>query len=127
MPSFEARITAGAALRVWSDPATAEAPSRLNPNPLHPPRYRRVEQTFAVTIQATVGGVDGPLDADLGGELFTAHFAEVPTWPPPAITSPPGRSSVITFTPKYKGHHLVVMRREGGGAVALPFFVESTE
>src|SRR5262245_22697396 len=127
MPNFDARITAGAALRVWTDPPTPDAPTRLNPNPAYPPKYWRVEQTVSVTIKATVNGVEGPHDALLGSKLFTAHFAEMPVWPPPAITSPPGHTSVVTFTPKHKGHHLLVMRREDGGAVALPFFVESTD
>src|SRR5262245_42900543 len=124
VPNFEARITAGATLTVWVDVATAKAPTRLNPNPVHPPKYQRVTWGDTVTVKATVNGVEGPLDAQLGGTLFKCHFAEVPIWPPVAITSPPGQSSVATFKPKYVGHHLLVMRREDGGAVGVPFFVE---
>jgi len=124
MPNFDARITAGAALTVWVDAPTATAPTRLNPNPAHPPKYHRVELGVTVTVKASVGGVEGPMDAALVGKLFTSHFGEVPVWPPPAITNPPGQSSVATFKPKYLGHHLLVMRREDGGAIAVPFFVE---
>lgn len=126
MPNFDARITVGATLAVWVDAATATAPTRLNPNPAHPPKHRRVEIGSVVAVKATVAGVEGPPDVLLGGKLFAAHFAEVPVWPPPAIASQPFHSSVVTFTPKYLGHHLLVMAREDGGAVGVPFFVEMT-
>lgn len=125
MPDFEARIASGAMLAVWTDPATADGPSRINPHPAHPPRYQRVELGSTVTVKASVAGVEGPPDSALGGRLFTTHFAEVPIWPPPAITTPPGSTSIASFVPNHLGHHLVVLRRQDGGAVALPFFVET--
>lgn len=135
MPDFTAEITAGAATQIWTDPPAPEspltgaggAPSRLNPDVDHPHTLRAVQSGSTVTIQATVNGVLAPLDSVLDGRLFTVHFAEVPVWPPPAITLTPGQSSVASFAPTMAGHHLVVMRRQGGGgAVAIPFELENS-
>ena len=133
MPDFSAELTAGAAGEIWIDPPVPEgpstgaggAPSRLNPDVNYPHTYRAVQLGSSVMIQASVNGVPAPLDVALGGRLFTTHFAEVPVWPAPAIALTPGQSSVATFTPTELGHHLVVMRRQGGGgAVAIPFQLE---
>lgn len=134
MSDFSARITAGSTLVVWTDPTVAQStstgvggyPSRLNPIAAYPHKCRRVELGATVTAKATVGGVEGPVDAALGGRLFTAYWAEVPLWPGPAISLAGGQSSVATFTPPGIGHYLFVFRRDGGGALALPFKVELT-
>ncbi len=132
MPDFDAHLVAGILLAPWVDPPLPEgpttgaggAPSRLNSVAGHPPLYARATLGATITIEAIVNGANAPVDAALGGRLFTTHFAELPVWPPPLITSPAGQSSRATFTPYAIGHHLVVMRRDGGGAVALPFEVE---
>ncbi len=119
MPNFTARITAGASRAEWTD-------ERLRPSPAHPHSYRQVPQGTTVTVKATVDGVEGEVDANLGGELFTAAFAEVPTWPAPAITSPAGQSSVATFTIAANasvGHYTLVLRRANGGSILIPFYV----
>lgn len=117
MPKFTVDVSGNVTVAEWTD-------DRLNPVPAHPHRYYEVVLTGgAVTLTATVGGIAGPLDATLGGETFTHSFAEVPVWPPPAISSPAGQSSVCSFTPKNLGLHLVMMRRISGGAVGVHFYV----
>jgi hypothetical protein len=123
MPNFTSRITAGATTEVWSDPATAEKPERITGNPMRPQRYKLVILGDAVTVEATVEGVEGPLDTELAGELFSGSFAEVPSWPAPAVSTPVGQSSSVTFTPTAAGHHAFVHRRANGGAVWVPFIV----
>lgn len=127
MPNFTARPTAGAATNTWTDPATDERPSRTNPAPGKPHRYYRVVLGATVTVSATVGGVEAPLDGALGGELFTTAFIEWPSGGLISITSPGGQSSVASFTPLKRGHHLVRMRRENGGSVFLMFHVEAED
>jgi hypothetical protein len=133
MPDFEAQFASGVSLAAWEDPPRPEgpatgsggAPPRTNPIAGHPPAFFRASVGAAVTVEAIVAGTAAPLDAALGGRLFTTHFAELPIWPPPLIASPAGQTSKATFTPYVVGHHLVVLRRDGGGAVALPFEVEA--
>jgi hypothetical protein len=121
---FDARITAGTQLVTWVDFPTGSAPSRINPYPEHQQTYYRATNHVAVTIKAKVDGVEEPLDTVLGGRLFYAKWAEWPgNMPPPAVTSPPGQSSVMTFIPVTPGHYLFVIRREGGGGIAIPFEV----
>jgi hypothetical protein len=132
MPDFDAHFAGGVTLAAWSDPARPEgpttgaggAPARINPIAGHPPGYFRASLGATVIVEAIVGGASGPLDAALDGRLFTTHFAELPIWPPPLITSPAGQTSRATFTPYAIGHHLVVLRRDGGGAIALHLEVE---
>ena len=117
MPNFTVAVTGNASIASWTD-------DRLNPVPSHPHLYYDVVLTGGtVTLTATVNGVSGPLDAAIPGETFTHSFAEVPVWPAPAITSPAGQSSVCSFTPKNLGLHLLMMRRTGGGAVGIHFYV----
>jgi hypothetical protein len=132
MPDFEARFAAGVELAAWTDPPKPEgpttgaggAPPRTNPLPGHGPSYYRLDLGGTVTVEAIVDGVASPADATLSGRFFTNHFAELPIWPPPLIIIAAGQTSRGAFTPYARGHHLVVMRREGGGAVALHFEVE---
>jgi hypothetical protein len=126
MPNFDVRITAGATRAVWVDPADGEKPSRLNYNEARPHTYRETTVGVPVTISAIVNGVTAPLDAALGGDLFTAWFGEVPTWPAPALSSPAGQSSVVTFTPEHEGHHLLVGSRASGGRILVPIEVVGT-
>jgi hypothetical protein len=67
-----------------------------------------------------VNGTVGPLDAALGGDLFTTWLGEVPVWPAPALSSPVGQSSVAAFTPTHAGHHLLVLLRTDGGRCLVP-------
>jgi len=124
MADFTARITSGATSREWDDPATNDAPGRTNTGTdiLH--RHFVVELGQTVTIKATVNGVEGPLDVTLGGRTFYRKWAELPySGGLPTITSPPGQTSVFTFTPFRRGHYLFMVRRMDGGGFGIPFDV----
>jgi hypothetical protein len=122
MPNFDAVFTASGSRQVWSDPATLTKPSRLNNDERRPHTYRRTIVGVPATVSAIVDGVVGPLDAALGGDLFEAWFGEYPTaGPPPALSSPGGQSSVVTFTAAHEGHHLLVLSRTDGGRLLVPF------
>lgn len=121
MPTFEVRFTSGVTRAVWTDPADGDRPTRLNHDDAHPHTYRRATVGQPVTLSAVVDGDVAPLDAALGGNLFTAWFGEVPSLPAPSMSSPVGRSSVVSFTPTHPGHHLVVFLRSSGGRVLVPF------
>lgn len=128
MPNFTVTNFSGSDV-VWLDPATADQPSRLNAFPLHPHTYRKVSVGLGpvvVTFKATVGGVLAPMDAALGGKLFSAAFAEWSGTFPPPITLAAAQSSLATFTvtSSHLGHFLFSFRRESGGAVNVPFDVE---
>jgi len=117
MPNFTVAVSGNVATAEWTD-------DRLNATATQPHLYYEVTLSGgAVTLTATVGGVAGPLDGALGGELFTHYFAEVPLWPAPAISSPAGQSSVCSFTPKNLGLHLLMIRRASGGAVGIHLYV----
>ena len=126
MADFSAAFTAGTTTAVWADPAAASGllPSRINPDPLHPHRYRLAAPGVEVEITATVGGVEGPLDAALGGRTFLGWFAECPG-PRPNVTSPGGQSSVRRFTPVDEGHYTYVFRRLGGGGLIFHLDVQA--
>jgi hypothetical protein len=119
MPDFLARFAAGTTLETWSDPPLGDRAGRLNPFIQRPHRYRRAESGALVEIAGVVAGVVGPLDGALGGRLFYGWFAETASGSPPAVTSPPGQSSVRRFTPTAFGHYTYVLRRAGGGGVIL--------
>lgn len=132
MPNYTVRITGGGAQVPWTDPASENppAPSRLNPNPIHPHTYRRVvtdqldpDTEVTVTIEATVAGVEGPLDVDLGGDLFTGAWASYSGPFPPPFSQPAGQSSVfeIKLTSVSPGHFVFRVARANGGHVLVHF------
>lgn len=128
MPNFTVTIFTGSDV-AWVDPAIASQPSRLNAFPLNPHTYRKVSVGLGpvvVTLKATVGGVLAPMDAALGGKLFSAAFAEGSGVFPPPITLAAAQSSLATFTvtSSHLGHFLFSFRRKNGGAVNVPFDVE---
>lgn len=116
MADFTVRLTAGVVLTVWDDHPAARG-SRLNPQVTHPSRYWKATVDSPVTMKATVAGVEGPMDGALGGRLFTSDFGMAAS--PVGATGAGGQSSVQTFTPRQAGHYLWVMRRAGGGVVAI--------
>jgi hypothetical protein len=126
MPDFLARFAAGTTLETWSDPPLGDRASRINPFNQRPHRYRRALLGEEVEVEAAVAGVSGPLDAALGGRLFFGWFAEHASTSPPAVTSPPGQSSVRRFTPGQTGHYTYVLRRTGGGGIILHLDVETS-
>lgn len=125
MADFSARFTGGVTLESWQDPPSGVTlPSRINPSPLHPLKYRRGIVGEQIELRATVGGTEGPADGALGGRLFLCWFAEHPT-PRPSISHPPGTTSVRRFTPTVPGHYTIVFRRQRGGGVILHVDVEA--
>lgn len=137
MPDHTARITSGSTRRVWTDPATDDAPTRINPLPRHPHTYQSVDdQETELVAKATVDGVEGPMDVDLDSRLFYWFWAEHPSgWVGtlPVISLGAGQSSVATVdldiatAAERRGHWLLACRRDGGGGVNLPFDIEQAE
>lgn len=119
MPDFAARFTGGTTIERWTDPALGELPSRINALPELPLKRRLALTDDPVEISAVVGGVVGPLDAALSGRTFLGWFAEYPGTHAPPVSSPPGQSSVRSFTPAEPGHYTYVLRRMGGGGIVL--------
>lgn len=119
MPNFAATFSDGATLARWTDPPSEEQPSRINPAANHPFLRRRADAGELVEVSAVVGGVTGPLDAALGGELFVGWFAEYPSASPPTVAVVAGQTSVRRFTPTAVGHYTYVLRRVRGGCVIL--------
>lgn len=126
MPNFTARPTAGVSLVTWTDPTatvdycTGTAPSRINPDASHPHKHYR-GANVEITLKATVGGVDGPADGALGGDLFHTYFARWPGASPPLVTLTAGFTSIAKFTPGINdtGHYVFVFYRPNGGAVGI--------
>lgn len=131
---FTTVFTSGVTQSQWQDIARPAgtidandpgAPSRINPHIGRPHlRYMGVVGT-QVQITATVDGVAGESDANLGGRLFTAWAIEHPQPAPLAWTTPAGQSSVQRFTPTTAGHYGIAMKREAGGMVILHLDVEA--
>lgn len=117
MADFRAEFTAGAAVVPWDDPASGSRPGRLNARAEHQHRRHEGDLGVQVEVSARVAGALAPLDAALGGELFTAFIAESPVFPAPALTSPGGQSSVQRFTPIVAGHYTLRLVREGHGSL----------
>lgn len=125
MADFTARFTAGATVEQWTDPASGGVPTRINPFPEHPHRRHVGAVGVQVEITATVSGVEGEVDANLGGLLFAFHFAELPAFPPPAVSNPAGQSSVQRFTPAAVGHYSFKLKREEHGEIYFHLDVPS--
>ena len=127
MADFRLEFSGGVTLEPWSDPAAilADLPSRLNARPEHEHTRHVGVSGVQVELSARVGGVLAPLDASLGGVLFAAFFLELPSFPPPAFSSPVGQSSVQRFTPVTLGHYTLQIAREGHGAIIVHVDVDS--
>ena len=76
MADFAVALTAGVTLDPWDDPQSVspDRPSRINPRPEHIHKRHVGTTGFQVEVTATVGGVSGELDSNLGGELFSASL-----------------------------------------------------
>jgi hypothetical protein len=99
--------------------AAATMPSRINPLPGLAPLRARVPVNTQVTLTCTVGGVAGPMDAALGGRLFTGFCLEHSSAARPPMTHPVNQTSVQRFTPTEKGHYTVEVVRDGKMAVVV--------
>lgn len=121
MADFRVAFTSGVALEPWDDPASVspDRPSRINPRPEHIHKRHVGAVGVQVVVTASVGGVAGPLDATLGGELFSGTFLEGPSMPYPPLTSPAGQSSVQRFTPTETGHFTLQINRENHGGIIV--------
>lgn len=128
MPNFDLRVAAGASLAQWLDvdpaPNTADSlPSRLRPH-LGLSFLRWLGKVdVEVELRAVVAGVEAPLDGALGGDLFTASFAEQ-AGGPHGMTQPVGQTSKIRFRPLTAGHYTIAVRRNNGGAILLHLDVD---
>lgn len=137
MPNFTARIIEGnAGIVPWDDPAAAtgycvggNAPSRINPRPEQRHSYwKKIAPGSPTTMVfgATVPGLgDRPLDAALGGNLFTWSWVEHAGLAF-AITPTALKSSEASFVLEVGtfGHYVILCTRANGGAVAIPFTIE---
>lgn len=118
VPNFTATITSGTVATQWKD-------SRTNPIVGHPPRYRKAAVGVEIVLKATVGGIEGPADGTLGGNLFTVDFIEYPTAALPLMTADATHTSIQRFTPTDLGHYFVLFRRQNGGGIGFHFDVEA--
>lgn len=115
MANFTVIVASGAVVRDWLDPASSSAPSRLNAHVDHPMKRYIGKVAVPVVLKAVVGGVVGPADGALGGNLFVADAIEAPSPPFVGITQPFGFSSIITVMPDRVGHYTIRVRRPDGG------------
>lgn len=124
MADFSVTIIGGTQT-AWTDPAgvSPDRASRIKNDPDHLRSYRAFGVT-TVQVKAIVSGVVGPLDAALGGRLFTAAWIEWSGDSPPPISSPAGQSSVVNCVDLAAGHYVLRLRRDAGGAWLVPFDVE---
>lgn len=122
MPDFTARLSAGVVPTQWDDHAGAGV-SRLNAPVKNPPKYLKATVGQPVEMTARWQGIEAPLDAQLGGKLFSSDMGEaaVPVIP----TGTAGQSSVQTFTPPAAGHYLWVMHHQDGGSVGVHLEAET--
>lgn len=118
---------------IWTDVTGDLAQSeinRLNPQTGVPFRYVRVELPVApalhrVQVAAAVNGVVLP-DSELGGDLFTYTWVELPG--PPVVTpitaQDAGWSALADFQLNEEGHYTLGITRQDGGAVIVHFDVQ---
>lgn len=116
MADFTVIAASGLSVVDWVDPpSSAGAPSRLNSRPGYAQKRYRGALGVPVVLQAVVGGVAAPLDAALGGRLFTSFVVEAPAPPFTGIVSPLGQSSVQIVTASVPGHYTIGIARPNGG------------
>jgi hypothetical protein len=115
MANFSLRAALGSTVKDWTDQPGA-LPSRLNPVFGLPHRYLSVPRSTSVVIYCTVdGGAEAAADSTLGGNLFSAYWAEAPSLSVPAIISTAGYSSIIISRLDSPGHYLLQVARPFGG------------
>lgn len=130
MPNFSARIVGGSEVP-WEDLPSASYPTRLNPDPDHIPSFRRIDagvSPVTIEVRAIVNGVEAPFDAALGGNLFSAAWAEWSGTAPPPIVQSSGQTSLtsISVTGSHAGHFCLSLTRTNGGGILIHFDVVST-
>lgn len=124
-------VDSGATLATWTDePLLSTEHSRINPNPLYPLKYYRIEVTpttsATLNISARPGyGQTWQADAAITPDLFIWSWGERGDGAPPAITTVASFTSRarVTFRPYNTGHWLLTCWRNGAGAVCIPLSV----
>lgn len=131
---FATETRAPMSVPVWSDltgDAALDQYDRLRSQTGFPHRYVLASLPASpalhrVQIAAAVDGLVLP-DSQLGGDLFTFNYIELPG-PPivfPVFVSDPGWSAVMNFDLNVSGHYTIGIIRENGGQVILHFDVET--
>ena len=120
---------------IWTDVTGDLSLSEINRlNPLTGVPFRYVLVTLPpapalhrVQVAAAVNGQVLP-DAQLGGDLFTHAWIEVPGPPVifPVTNQDAGWSSVMDFSLNQEGHYTLGITRQNGGAVIVHFDVQVT-
>jgi hypothetical protein len=134
MPNFDLVVGYGLSVADWNDPRAlvggvpSGPPSRLNPRPGVPEKRLLATVGVECEIRAVVyidgeGWVEGPADIVIEPNLFFAASVEAPhPWQVP-FTHPTDEgivwSSKQRFTLTQEGHHLIYMRRRGGGQIMV--------
>lgn len=126
MPDFELKISSNVTVVDWIDNGNASTPSRLNPKVGRNEKRLSVNVGQTVTLTATVGEVEGPLDSALDGRLFHGDHVEAPHVWTLGWSNPDGQSSAQSFVPTIPGSYTVQLRREGGGAIIVHIDAEAT-
>ena len=128
MPNFDAAVF-GASTLPWPDPpGSGGEPSRLHPDVPYPQLLWVAApgvSGITISIRCTVNGVESPVDATLGGNLFSWAWVDQPLATAPVWTSPAGQSSIrnITFLAGTEAHFSVLVRRANGGGIIVPLDV----
>ncbi len=124
MPNFDVTLISGATPEIWND-------TRIQPRGVAAQLYYRVTAPTdpalaTVVLRCVVGGVTGPLDGALGGNLFAVSRVAWSGSFPFAIAQTVGKSSEITLRFAYNmlGHQEIAIRRPDGGAIVVSFEVE---
>ena len=124
MPNFDVKLISGATATPWNE-------TRINPRGAAAHLYWRVQvptvgNLASVVLRCVVGGVTGPLDGALGGELFSVSRIAWSGDFPFAIGQTAGKSSEVTLRFAYNmvGHQELAIRRPSGGAIVLSVEVE---
>jgi len=124
MPNFDVSLISGASPEAWND-------ERIQPRGTAQHLYWRVTAPTppalaTVVLRCVVGGVTGPLDGALGGDLFAVSRVAWSGSFPFAIGQTVGKSSEVTLRFAYNmlGHQEIAIRRPDGGAIVLSFEVE---
>lgn len=115
MADFTLQVS-GTSLSNWTDPASGGLPSRLNSRAGNAQKMRIGTHGVQLVLRAVVNGVVAPLDAALGGRLFTAWLVEAPALALPGTpVGDAAQSSVQRYTPPVAGHYTIGVERNGGG------------
>lgn len=120
---YSADTRSTAVVQSWLDPAGtgpggSSQPSRINARSGLPLR-RYVATTGYLQLAAVVGGVQGPPDSALGGNLFLWDVIEAPVAYPVPILQDFGYTSIADVRLDVAGHYTIQALHAGGGSVLV--------